>query len=167
MTRPIGHSSSGGKKPSTPTIGTASAGNGQATVPFTESTYRGKTNSGTYRATSTPGSIANTCNSPCSSIVVSGLSNGTSYTFTVRLETAYGVNSDSSASSNAVTPVVPSFCPPCQPQPWPQNCTYIAYTCDPHVPTISYEYYDCGGCQTCPGTGGYYQAYRPGICGCC
>lgn len=107
--RPIvGNTSSEGKKPSTPTIGTASAGNAQATVPFTESTYRGKTNSGTYRATSTPGSITGTCAAPCSSITVTGLSNGTAYTFTVQLETPYGVNSDLSASSNSVTPVAPT-----------------------------------------------------------
>lgn len=106
--RPIaGNTSSEGKKPTTPTIGTASAGNASATVPFTESTYKGKTNSGTYRATSSPGSISGTCSAPCSSISVSGLSNGTAYTFAVSLETPYGVNSNASAASNSVTPVAP------------------------------------------------------------
>lgn len=110
--RPIlGNTSSEGKKPTTPTIGTATAGEASASVSFTESTYRGKTNSGTYRATSTPGSITGTCTAPCSSITVTGLNNGTAYTFTVQLETPYGVNSDLSASSNSVTPVAPPSFP--------------------------------------------------------
>ena len=109
----LGNIASQGKKPSTPTIGTATAGNAQATVTFTESSYRGKSNSGTYRATSSPSSIQGTCIAPCSSITVTGLSNGTAYTFVVRLETPYGVNSDNTSSSNSVTPVAPA------PQPQP------------------------------------------------
>lgn len=111
--RPIvGNTSSEGKKPTTPTIGAASAGNATTTVSFTESTYRGKNNAGTYRATSSPSSITGTCVAPCNSISINGLSNGTAYTFTVRLETPYGVNSDESTSSNSVTPVAPPFFPP-------------------------------------------------------
>jgi len=124
-----GNTSSQGKKPTTPTIGTASAGISQATVTFTESTYRGKNNAGTYKATSTPGSITGTCAAPCGSITVTGLSIGTAYTFTVELETPYGVKSDSSSSSNSVTPTAPppsfppSFGPSFPPSFGPPQCT--------------------------------------------
>ena len=47
-----GNTSSQGKKPTTPTIGAASAGNAEVSIGFTESTYKGKTSGGTYRATS-------------------------------------------------------------------------------------------------------------------
>lgn len=102
----LGNISGSGKKPATPTIGSATAGSGSATVAFTAPSYTGKGGALTYRATSNPGSIQGTASS--SPITVSGLTNGTAYTFQVRLETAYGVNSDYSSSSNSVTPIVPS-----------------------------------------------------------
>lgn len=105
-----GNSSSQGKKPTTPTIGTATAGNAQVSITFTESTYKGKNNSGTYRATA--GLVSGICAAPCSSITVTGLSNGTQYCFTVALETPYGVNSDSSSQACATPVAPPSFPPP-------------------------------------------------------
>lgn len=169
-----GNTSSQGKKPTTPTIGTASAGNAQATVPFTESTYRGKNNAGTYRATSSPDSIAGTCAAPCSSITVTGLSNGTAYTFTVRLETPYGVNSDNSSSSNSVTPVAPppSFGPffPYFPPPFFPFFPYFPYFpqicgCMPgDVGTITF----CSGPFIRRYSTGYYGQcnFQPPGCGC-
>jgi len=57
----------------------------------------------------------------------------------------------------------PNFCAGCAPAPWPDNCTRIyPNTCDG---TMTYQYFDCGGCQTCPGTGGYNGAYIDGSCG--
>lgn len=103
----IGNPSSSGKKPTIPTIGTAVAGNAQATVPFTAPSYTGKGGTVTYRATSNPGSIQGTNTS--TPITVTGLSNGTPYTFTVTAETAYGVNSDASSASNSITPVAPIY----------------------------------------------------------
>lgn len=103
--RTTGNPPSGGKKPTAPTIGTATGGNGSATVAFTAPSYLGKGGTVTYRATSTPGSLTGTSTS--SPITVSGLSNGTGYTFTVTAETSYGVNSDSSAASNTATPSGP------------------------------------------------------------
>lgn len=151
----VGNLASQGKKPTTPTIGTATAGNGSATVAFTESTYRGKSNSGTYRATSSPGGIEGTCSAPCTSISVSGLSNGTAYTFVVRLETPYGVNSENTASSNSVTPVAPppdfpvdpGFTPapvgPCFAGPCTPSCSAI---------TSSTVNNPAGNCCSCPRT---------------
>jgi hypothetical protein len=103
----IGNIASAGKKPSTPTIGTATDGGTGTTVSvaFTPSTYIGKSTI-TYTATSSPGSLTGTGSG--SPITVSGLTTGTAYTFTVKGDTNYGVASDYSAASNSVTPASPS-----------------------------------------------------------
>jgi hypothetical protein len=145
-----GTTASQGKLPTTPTIGAATAGNSQATVGFTQSTYAGKTGGGTYRATSSGGQ-SGTCVSPCSSITVIGLSNGTAYTFTVRLETPYGINSANSASSNSVTPVAP---PPSFPPSFPPANPCAGRVCPTNIPP--------GGEWILTGT---YQACIPEICG--
>ena len=103
--RITGNPGSGGKKPGTPTIGTATAGDAQATISFTPPTYLGKGGTVTYTATSSPGGLTGTSTS--SPITITGLTNGTAYTFTVRATTSYGVSSDSSAASNSVTPAAP------------------------------------------------------------
>ena len=107
-------SSSDGRKPGTPTIGTATAGNSQATVTFTPPSYLGKPSSSlTYTVTSSPGSFSNTGSE--SPIVVTGLSAGTSYTFTVKLSNTV-LDSDFSEASNSATPTAPGpffpFFPP-------------------------------------------------------
>jgi hypothetical protein len=103
----IGNLSSAGKKPTTPTIGTATDGGTgtSANVAFTASSYIGK-GTITYTALSNPGSITGT--GSASPIAVSGLTTGTAYTFTVKGDTNYGVASDYSAASNSVTPASPS-----------------------------------------------------------
>ena len=112
----VGNTSSEGKKPDTPTIGTPTGGDSQVSLAFTPSTYIGK-DSVTYTATSTPGSISATGSS--SPIVVAGLSNGTSYTFTVAANTNYVVASDTSSASSAVTPAAATPPPPPPPPPPP------------------------------------------------
>ena len=103
--------SSAGRKPGTPTIGTATAGVLQATVTFTEPSYLGKPNSSlTYTAVSSPGSISNT--GSASPIIVTGLTSGTSYTFTVKLNNTV-LDSEFSQASNSVSPTSPPpFFPP-------------------------------------------------------
>ena len=96
----------GGAVPGAPTIGTATAGNTQATVTYSAPSYLGKGTPTTYVATSTPGNFTGTATYPNTSIVVSGLSNGTSYTFKVKLLNNYGPSAES-AASNAVSPFVP------------------------------------------------------------
>jgi sugar lactone lactonase YvrE len=88
-------------RPGAPTIGTAVAGNAQATVSFTPPTFTGGTAITAYTATSSPGGLTGTCtSSPCT---VTGLTNGTTYTFTVTATNSVGIGPPS-AASNAVTP---------------------------------------------------------------
>ena len=87
--------------PQSPTIGTATAGESSATVTYTAGATGGKAVSA-YTATSSPGSLTGTGASP---ITVSGLTNGTAYTFTVTATNANGT-STASASSNSVTPAL-------------------------------------------------------------
>ena len=84
--------------PSAPTIGTAIAGNTQASVSFTPGSVAGTS----YTVTSSPSNI--TATGTTSPITVTGLSNGTSYTFTVTATNVIG-NSLSSTSSNFITPL--------------------------------------------------------------
>ena len=100
----LGTVASFGLLPEAPTIGTATAGDTSATVTYTAPTWAGKTSgSVTYTATSNPSGLTGTGSSP---ITVSGLSNGTSYTFTVAATTSYGVTGPSSAASNSIIPAV-------------------------------------------------------------
>jgi len=90
--------------PGAPTIGTATAGNTQASVTFTAPTFAGYPATITgYIVTSSPGSI--TASGASSPVVVTGLTNDTPYTFTVQAINASGTGS-SSAASNSVTPTL-------------------------------------------------------------
>ena len=90
--------------PGAPTIGPATAGNGQALVAFSAPSSNGGAAISSYTVTSSPGGFAGT--GSASPIVVAGLTNGTSYTFTVTATNSIGTGSTSSAS-NSVTPVAP------------------------------------------------------------
>jgi len=86
--------------PSAPTIGTATGGNAQASITFTPPISDGGMPITGYTVTSSGGQTATGTSSP---IVVTGLVNGTSYTFTVHATNAVG-NSVESSATNAVTP---------------------------------------------------------------
>ncbi len=90
-----------GTLPSAPTIGTATAGNAQATVSFTPPMNNGGSAITSYTVTSSPGGITRT--GTASPITVTGLTNGTSYTFTVTATNSVGTG-PASAPSNSVTP---------------------------------------------------------------
>jgi hypothetical protein len=87
--------------PNSPTSPSAVAGNAQATVSFSPPGYNGGSAITGYIVTSSPGGV--TASGGSSPIVVTGLSNGTPYTFTVRATNAYG-NSVASLASASVTP---------------------------------------------------------------
>jgi len=84
-----------------PTIGSATAGNALACVTFTAPSCTGGSVITTYTAYSNCG--AYTATGASSPIQVTGLTNGTAYTFKVAANNIYGP-SPSSASSNSVTP---------------------------------------------------------------
>ena len=88
--------------PSAPTIGTATAGNGNATVTWTASTNNGGTDITGYTVTSSPGGVTATVNGTTTIATVSGLTNQ-AYTFTVIATNSIG-NSPASAVSNSITP---------------------------------------------------------------
>jgi hypothetical protein len=89
------------KVPNAPTIGTATAGINLASVTFTAPSDVGGGSITGYSVVSTPGGVIGTGAS--SPITVSGLTNGTAYTFKVFATNAYGP-SPLSAASNSVTP---------------------------------------------------------------
>lgn len=86
--------------PDAPTAVAATRGDGEATVAFSAPADNGSAITG-YTATSAPGGLTASCpSSPC---LVTGLDNGTAYTFSVVASNDVG-DSDPSASSDAVTP---------------------------------------------------------------
>ena len=87
--------------PGVPTNVNATAGNTQATVSFPPPANNGGAAITSYKVTSSPGGI--TATGTASPIIVTGLTNGTAYTFTVQAINAIGTGSASTAS-NSVTP---------------------------------------------------------------
>jgi hypothetical protein len=89
--------------PGAPSNVSATAGDGQATVSWAASTSNGGSPISGYTVTSTPGGKTATAAGNATSVVVSGLTDGTSYTFTVHAGNAVG-SSGESGPSNMVTP---------------------------------------------------------------
>lgn len=86
-----------------PTVGTATGGDAQASVAFTAPGNVGGSAITAYYAVSNPSQITATAAS--SPITVTGLTNGTAYTFTVWALNSYGP-SPYSGASNSVTPAL-------------------------------------------------------------
>ena len=95
--------------PDAPEISIATAGNGQATITVTEGTGPGDPPD-SFDVTASPGGA--TCNIvvPATTCTVTGLTNGTAYTFTATATNVAGT-SGPSATSTAVTPFDPTPAP--------------------------------------------------------
>jgi hypothetical protein len=92
------------KIPNPPIIGTVTSGNSIANVEFTAPSFNGGSTITQYIATSSPDGITGTLSQAGSgTITVLGLTNGTTYSFTVVATNALGT-STSSAISNSVYP---------------------------------------------------------------
>ena len=90
--------------PGAPTGVTATAGNAQATVTFTPPVNNGGSPITGYTVTSNPaGGVDVNGGSTATTHTVTGLTNGTAYTFTVTATNAIGTGPPS-APSNSVTP---------------------------------------------------------------
>lgn len=100
--------------PTAPTSVSASSGNAQAVITFTSPSSSGGSPITSYVVTSSPGSI--TASGSASPIIVTGLTNNISYTFTVVAVNAVG-QSQSSSVSNTVIPSAPS-----------SNTFYVSYS---------------------------------------
>nr|WP_279342316.1 S8 family serine peptidase [Geotalea sp. SG265] len=87
--------------PGAPTIGSATAGNGEATVTFSPPASDGGSSITSYTVISNPGGMA--VSGPASPLKLTGLNNGTAYTFTVTATNGAGTGPLSSPS-NSVTP---------------------------------------------------------------
>ena len=90
--------------PGAPTIGTAVAGDRQATVGWTAPAANGGSAITQYTVTASPGAQIVVVDGSTLQATVTGLINGTSYTFTVTATNAVG-DSDSSPASTSVTPI--------------------------------------------------------------
>jgi hypothetical protein len=91
--------------PNAPTIGAATAGNQNVSVAFTAPADVGGSAISSYRVRATPGGIGATTSS--SPVTVSGLTNGTTYTFSVAAVNSYGFSPYSGTVSS--TPVEPTY----------------------------------------------------------
>jgi uncharacterized delta-60 repeat protein len=95
--------------PATPSAPTATIGNGQATVTWTKPADNGSTITG-YTVTTSGGQTCTTNDADTLTCVVTGLTNGTAYTFTVTATNGGGASAASVASSS-ITPVAPTPVP--------------------------------------------------------
>ena len=115
--------------PGAPTGGTATAGNAEASVAFTAPASDGGSAITSYTVTATdtttPANGGQTATGAASPLVVTGLTNGDSYTFTVTATNGAGTGLASSPSNAVVPDTVPgprpsSPPPPATPRPrWP------------------------------------------------
>jgi flagellar motor protein MotB len=115
--------------PGAPTNVTASAGNAKATITWSAPSSNGGSNVSSYTVTAAPGGATCDATASATTCEVVGLTNGTTYTFSVTATNSTGVSSQS-PSSAGVTPVAPVQAPsgaaPVVPQPVPTPVTQVS-----------------------------------------
>jgi hypothetical protein len=94
--------------PGAPTSASAIAGDAQATLSWSAPSSNGGAAITSYTATASPGGA--TCTTSSTSCTITGLANGTSYTFTVKATNSQGTSAASSPSA-AVSPTAPAAAP--------------------------------------------------------
>jgi uncharacterized repeat protein (TIGR02543 family) len=134
--------------PNAPTGVTAAMGDEQATVSFLAPTNNGGAAILSYTVTSSPGNFTCTVNAPATSCNITGLTNGTAYTFTVKASNKNG-DSNSSTASPAGTPVqssAPTLANPGQPTGNPYVgsilTSNVSFNGSP-TPTTTYQWKSC------------------------
>jgi hypothetical protein len=140
--------------PGAPTQVSAMAGNAQATISFTAPMSNGGSPIQSYKATSSPGNLS--ASGGGSPLMVTGLSNGRSYTFRVTATNAVGTG-PASAASNAVTPAAPPQPPTqlsVQPGPGPGSAMvfFVAPTNNGGSAILSYTAISSPGGQNASGS---------------
>jgi uncharacterized repeat protein (TIGR02543 family) len=93
-------------KPDAPTAVTGTAGDQQVALSWSAPSVNGGSEITSYTATASPGGAS--CVSSTTSCNISGLTNGTGYTFTVRATNSVGTSTSSQASSS-ITPALESY----------------------------------------------------------
>ncbi len=91
--------------PAAPVILSATAGDGQVTIAFAAPADNGGSSVTSYEITASPGGSITT--GSASPVTVTGLVNGTAYTFTVKAKNGAGIG-PASGPSNAVIPMAPA-----------------------------------------------------------
>lgn len=96
--------------PNAPMAAHATAGNGRATVSWTAPAFDGGSAITQYQVTATPGAEVADVAPPNTSLTMTGLSNGTTYTFTVSAVNRAGAGTPSAASNRVTvgTPAAPT-----------------------------------------------------------
>ena len=126
----------------TPTNVAATAGNAQAVVTWSASSSNGGSPITGYSVTASPGGATATWSSGALTATITGLANGTAYTFTVTATTAVSTSAASSATPATIptatlTPTVASTATATQSVPWS--------ACDSaNSPVATYSYQDGG-----------------------
>jgi len=107
LTQPSASATISATVPGLPSSVSAAAGDARATVEWSAPAFTGGTAITGYTVTASPGGRTCAWTSGPLTCAMTGLTNGTAYTFTVRAANAVGVGAASSAS-NAVTPSAPA-----------------------------------------------------------